>query len=98
MPDLKPGYNLIRAPAPHGEEALFRQRACAVRCAVSNHEAAPPSRRGEDAAPQMRYRSGKGVDRCLKKACWRESGYWLPAGGPGSGARWGGALAGSEAE
>src|SRR6267378_3137366 len=24
---------------PHGEEALSRQRACTVRCAVSNHEA-----------------------------------------------------------
>src|SRR5580704_5369028 len=25
MPDLKPGYNLIRASTPHGEEALLRR-------------------------------------------------------------------------
>src|SRR5664280_2956982 len=35
--------------------------------------------------------ANEGIDRCLKKACWRESGYWSPAAAPGSGLRWGAA-------
>ena len=34
------------------------------------------------------YGGRRGRKRCLKKACWRESGYWSPAAAPGSGPRW----------
>ena len=32
--------------------------------------------------------ASKGIERCLKKACWRESGYWSPAAAPGLVLRW----------
>jgi hypothetical protein len=49
MPDLKPGYNLIRVLAPHGEEALAPSRTM---------RPAHPSRRDEAAAPQDEAGSG----------------------------------------
>src|SRR5258708_1700636 len=46
LPDLKPGYNLIRAFAPQGVVGCYFK---------------------------------KRFDRCLKKACSGEGGYWSPA-------------------
>src|ERR1700704_6764385 len=50
------GFPGLTPSAPHGEEALSRQRTCAVRCAVSNHEDERVILRDAAKAPLLRMR------------------------------------------
>src|SRR6476620_3733136 len=96
MPDLRPGYNLIRrcfwagfalspslrangsrecAPDDRLREAIHRATNWGMDCFVAVLLAMTVEKRE--------------TKQCLKKACSRESGYWLPAAALGSVLRWG---------
>src|SRR2546430_3416754 len=65
---------------PHGEEASSRQRTCAVRCAVSNHEARGPS---FETRPEDRHSSCPGLTRASTSCfLWLDQKTWMAGTSP----------------
>jgi hypothetical protein len=70
---------------PHGEEARSRQRTCAVRCAVSNHEAPAARHLSLILRDARKFALPRDEEELLPVNPKKE--MWSPSASPGEGAR-----------
>jgi len=87
MPDLKPGYNLIRVGVVGG----WRHAGARIARNPESRDYRINNLWIPDPAPRAGPDDGRTTKRgstMFEKGCWRESGYWSLAAAPDSVPRW----------